>query len=165
MFIDTHDNPCLGYNQPINEFNKPATTCHNSLMNNIEAAISELRKAAGNHPDIQGNETELARLSGVPQSTVTRIFDGGSEPKLSNFLKLAKACEMPVSLLLGEKPKQRSVDHGILTRIIADLENSQHRPEDALTRAKIIAWTYLAELEEKPYELNNVIDLFKFARD
>lgn len=65
--------------------------------------ISQLRSSKG------FTQTKLAKVAGLPRSTVTHIESGAANPSLSNLLALAAALQVNVEELLS-KPR-RALEH------------------------------------------------------
>jgi len=49
----------------------------------------------------------LKKLSGVAVATLVRIEAGGYDPRLSTLRRLAKALDVTVAALIGEKPLKK----------------------------------------------------------
>jgi len=69
-------------------------------MNNLSTILSELIKT---DPRISGNDTELARLTGIPQPTILRLKKGTSKnPRSETIMPLADFFGISISELRGE---------------------------------------------------------------
>lgn len=64
--------------------------------------IAERIDALMQKRNLKISQSALARLSGVPQSTVNRILKGGTVPELATVRKLAAALNVSALWLVGE---------------------------------------------------------------
>lgn len=91
------DNPFAHNSQPVNALEADWPISDNPLMNNSIIG-QRLRMAMG-----KMSENELAKRSGVPQSTIHRILTGESkDPRRSNLERLASVLGMTYSELIGD---------------------------------------------------------------
>jgi transcriptional regulator with XRE-family HTH domain len=94
-----------------------------NLANNVEA----LRAAR------HMTQSELAKKSGLPRSTLTNIESGSGNPSLSNLVKLSRALHVTIEELLA-KPK-----------VECHLTKSSKLPERTFDRGKITVNQLLPE--------------------
>ncbi len=47
------------------------------------------------------NQADLSRASGVPETTITRILKGGSQPSIDNLAAIARACRVSMDWLMN----------------------------------------------------------------
>ncbi len=66
-------------------------------LNEIKRDVLEFKKQLREEVDRHGGISELARRTGIPQSSLSRFFTSGSMPRRTTLYKIAKALNLPES--------------------------------------------------------------------
>lgn len=66
-------------------------------LNAIKMDIVEFKKKLREEVDRQGGISELAKLTGIPQPSLSRFFSSNSMPRRITLYKIAKALNLPES--------------------------------------------------------------------
>jgi len=72
---------------------------HFDDLDKIKSDIVAFKKFLRAEVDRQGGISELARRTGIPQSSLSRLFTSNSMPRRTTLFKIAKALDLPETVI------------------------------------------------------------------
>jgi DNA-binding phage protein len=69
-------------------------------LDEISKDVSKFKKALKREVDKRGGISELSRLSGIPQPSLSRFFNSASMPRRTTLYKIAKALKLPEKIIV-----------------------------------------------------------------
>ena len=92
--IDSHDE------QPRRVVEKPYVKFDD--LDAIGADVAKFKKALRREVDKRGGISELSRLSGIPQPSLSRFFSSAAMPRRTTLYKIAKALSLPETIVVTD---------------------------------------------------------------
>ena len=71
-------------------------------LDEIAKDVVKFKKALKNEVDKKGGITELSRLSGIPQPSLSRFFSSASMPRRTTLYRIAKALNLPEKIVVAD---------------------------------------------------------------